>query len=230
MKDQSRNGPSIHGQEERRAVDLLIFDLDCTLADTKLDIALATNYALRALGLPQLPPQTIYGYIGNGVEKILERALPSAHQHLRDEALRLFSEHYGQHLLDHTRLYPKVRETLEHFRTKKMAVATNKTLRFSLQTLEGLQIRHYFQLVLGGDSTDHLKPNPEPLQRILQALQVTPHRAAMVGDSVSDVLAGKRAGTLTCALTYGLGKREDLLASGPDYLADDFGALVHFFE
>lgn len=224
-----QGGPA-NGGQGKRGVDLLIFDLDCTLADTKYDIALATNYALRALGLPELPPEIIYGYIGNGVEKILERALPPSHRQLQPEALRLFGEHYGQHLLDHTRLYPKVRETLEHFRDKKMAVATNKTLRFSLQTLEGLQIRHYFQIVLGGDSTDRLKPDPEPLQRILRALDVIPQRAAMVGDSVSDVLAGKRAGTLTCALTYGLGKREDLEASGPDFIADDFGSLAHFFE
>ena len=210
----------------KRPVDLLIFDLDCTLADTKFDIAQATNYALRHLGLPMLPAETIYGYIGNGVEKIIERSLTQEHVSLTKEALSLFGDHYDRHLLDHTRLYPRVRETLEHFQGKKKAVATNKTLKYTLKMLEGLKIRSHFEMVLGGDSTEHKKPNPEPLEKIIQGLQVEPNRAVMVGDSVPDVLAGKRAGLITCALSYGLGKQEDLLAAAPDYLLDDMWQLT----
>ena len=217
-------------KENKRPVDLLIFDLDCTLADTKLDIALATNHALRLLGLPELRPETIYGYIGNGVEKIIERSLTPQHSSLRKEALELFGWYYYQHLLDHTRLYAHVGETLDHFQGKKKAVATNKTLNFTLKILEGLKIRSHFEMILGGDSTEQIKPNPEPLKKILNALQVRPDRAVMVGDSVGDVLAGKQAGMVTCALTYGLGKREDLIQANPDYLADDIWDLTEIFE
>lgn len=219
----------ISREESKRPVDLLIFDLDCTLADTKFDIARATNYALQRLGLPELPPETIYGYIGNGVEKIIERSLTQDDLPLRQKALALFSEFYGQHLLDHTRLYPRVRETLEHFKGKKKAVATNKTFDFTLKMLEALGIQPYFEMILGGDSTEHIKPNPEPLEKILKALRVSPGRASMVGDSVGDVLAGKQAGMVTCALTYGLGKRQDLLQADPDYLLDNIWGLTEIF-
>jgi len=219
----------ISREGNKRPVDLLIFDLDCTLADTKFDIARATNYALQRLGLPELPPETIYGYIGNGVEKIIERSLTQDDLPLRQKALALFSEFYGQHLLDHTRLYPRVRETLEHFKGKKKAVATNKTFDFTLKMLEALSIQPYFEMILGGDSTEHIKPNPEPLEKILKVLRVSPGRASMVGDSVGDVLAGKQAGMVTCALTYGLGKRQDLLQADPDYLLDNIWGLTEIF-
>jgi HAD superfamily hydrolase (TIGR01549 family) len=163
------------------------------------------------------------------VEKIIERVLIPKNASLQKEALSLFGEYYHQHLLDHTRLYPHVRETLEHFKGKKKAVATNKTLHFTLKMLEGLGIQPYFEMILGGDSTEHIKPNPEPLARILQTLQVMPTRAVMIGDSVSDILAGRRAGMATCALTYGLGQREDLIKAGPDYLADDIWDLTEIF-
>jgi len=214
----------------KRPVDLLIFDLDCTLANTKRDLAIATNYALRQLGLPELPPEQIYGYIGNGVKKIIERALTPENNSLHQRALALFSEHYIEHLLDHTRLYPHVRETLDYFKGKKKAVATNKSTDFTLKMLEGLGIKPYFEMILGGDSTEHAKPNPEPLERILRDLQVAPSRAVMVGDSVGDVIAGQRAQMITCALTYGLGKREDLIQAGPDHLLDDLWELTEIFE
>jgi len=217
------------GGPGKRPVDLLIFDLDCTLADTKFDLAQATNFALQRLGLPSLPAETIYGYIGNGVEKIIERALTQNHRDLHQQALAHFTEHYSRHLLDHTQLYPRVKETLEYFRSKKKAVATNKTMNFTSKMLEALGVGFYFDLILGGDSTKHIKPDPEPLQRILDRLQVSPHRGAMVGDSVGDVAAGKKAGMITCALTYGLGKRKDLVEAAPDYLLNDIWELTEIF-
>ena len=217
------------GEREKRPLDLLIFDLDCTLADTKFDIAQATNFALERLGLPKLAAETIYGYIGNGVEKIIERVLTQEHKDLQEQALALFTESYDRHLLDHTHLYAHVRETLEFFSQKKKAVATNKTLNFTSKILEGLGIRPYFDMILGGDSTQRKKPNPEPLKKILNRLHVSPGQAAMVGDSVNDVLAGRQAGMITCALTYGLGKREDLVKASPDFLLDDIWELTEIF-
>lgn len=213
----------------KRSIDLLIFDLDCTLADTKFDIAQATNFALECLGLPKLPVETIYGYIGNGVEKILDRAVTQERKDLRKQALALFTEHYDRHLLDHTHLYPHVRETLEYFKQKKKAVATNKTMNFTSKMLEALGIHPYFDMILGGDSTERTKPNPEPLRKILNRLHISPAQGAMVGDSVNDVSAGKQAGMITCALTYGLGKREDLVKAGPDFLLDDIWKLTEIF-
>jgi phosphoglycolate phosphatase-like HAD superfamily hydrolase len=92
-----------------------------------------------------------------------------------------------------------------------------------------LEIRSYFDMILGGDSTQRIKPDPDPLKKILNRLQISPDHGVMVGDSVNDVLAGKQAGMITCALTYGLGKRKDLAQAKPDFLLDDIATLTEIF-
>ncbi|MBI5166273.1 MAG: HAD-IA family hydrolase [candidate division NC10 bacterium] len=210
-------------------IDLFIFDMDGTLINSKRDLAVSTNFALRELGFPELSPEEIYAYIGDGIHVLMMRSLPEAERRRLEEAVNLFRSHYGEHLLDTTCLYPHVRETLEHFRAKKKTIATNKPLDFAVKILKSLGIEAYFDLVLGGESTENRKPHPEPAERILRELQVPQGLAAMVGDSPVDIEMGKRAGLITCAVTYGLRGREELERAGPDFLLDGFSELVQIF-
>ncbi|MCI0527688.1 MAG: HAD hydrolase-like protein, partial [Nitrospira sp.] len=98
------------------SVDLLIFDLDGTLADTKDDIATAVNLTLKEFGLPSKDPSMIYGYVGDGVRKLLQRAFEGQPPGSYERALKVFRQHYLAHLLDTTRFYPGVLETLDHFK------------------------------------------------------------------------------------------------------------------
>lgn len=202
-------------------VELIIFDLDGTLADTRADLTGAVNYALGRLHLPKLPMETVCQHVGHGVQALLTAVLGPEHQDRLPEGAQLFQEYYAAHLLDETHLYPGVRETLEHFRKKRKAIVTNKPLSFTMTILKGLQIGEHFDLVLGGDSTTERKPHPEPVRKVLTTLRTDPRRAVMVGDSPADIEMAKKAGLYSVAVTYGLRPVEELQAAGPDLLLDD---------
>ena len=210
-------------------VDLLIFDLDGTLADTKLDIATAVNLTLKEFGLPPKESAVIYGYVGDGVRKLLQRAFEGQPLGFYERGLKVFRQHYLAHLLDTTQFYPGVLEVLDHFKGKKKAIATNKPSEYTQKIIDGLGVRDRFDLVLGGDSTLHLKPHPAVIQEVLSQLGVDGKRAVMVGDGVNDILAARAAGTKSCAVGYGLGRMEDLLAASPDFFCDQIKDLPGMF-
>jgi phosphoglycolate phosphatase len=211
-------------------VELMMFDLDGTLADTGLDIANAVNHMRRRLDLGALDNPAIYARVGRGVDYLIRAVLPPDFQDKFQDSRRLFLDYYERHLLDNTRLYPHVGEMLEHFRDKKKVVISNKLRAPTLLILEGLGIAGRFDLILGGDSTIQRKPDPEPLNQALARFAVRPERALMVGDDAGDILAGKAAAVVTCGVTYGLGNTEALIRSGPDLLIDDILALKDHYN
>ena len=158
-------------------------------------------------------------------EQLFEDATPAVLEH----ALQVYRAHYREHCLDHTRLYPGVRSTLEHFRDKRQAVVSNKTAEFSRLILGGLGLLDLVRVVFGGDIAGALKPDPAPVQAALAALGVGPTQAVMVGDGLTDLEAGRRAGTRTCAVTYGLNDRSELTPGRPDHWIDDFSSLRELF-
>ncbi|MEE8326474.1 MAG: HAD-IA family hydrolase, partial [candidate division NC10 bacterium] len=184
-----------------RHVEVLIFDLDGTLADTRADLMAAVNNALQRLEIPPLSMEQVCQYVGDGVHTLLSRALGPHHQDIVEKGVALFREYYAVHLLDQTRLYAGVRETLEHFQGKRKAIVTNKPLDFTLRILAGLEIESHFEFVLGGDSTVERKPHPEPARKILSATGVQGRLAAMVGDSSADIEMAKRAGIYSVGVT-----------------------------
>lgn len=210
-------------------VDLLIFDLDGTLADTKDDIATAVNLTLKEFGLPPKEPATIYGYVGDGVRKLLQRTFEGQPQGVFEQALKVFRRHYLDHLLDTTQFYPGILGVLEHFKNKKKAIATNKPSEYTRNIIDGLGVWSLFDLVLGGDSTPYLKPHPAIIREVLDRLRVKEERAIMIGDGVNDILAARAAGTRSCAVGYGLGRAEDLLAVNPDFFCEEVSDLPRLF-
>lgn len=213
----------------KREIDLVMFDLDGTLADTGRDLADAVNYVRSRLRLEPLDGRLIYAHVGRGVEYLLRSSLPSEGPIQFPEVMELFLQRYENHLLDTTVLYPNVRETLDYFQEKKRAVVSNKLHRLTVSVLRGLGIEVCFDTILGGDSAPQKKPDPEPLNRLLGDFGISPDKAVIVGDGGTDVEAGKRAGVLTCGVTYGLGKTEELIAARPDFLIDDLCQLTEYF-
>ena len=233
------------------AVDLMIFDLDGTLCDTKDDIALSVNLTLKELGLPEKPPEVIYGYVGSGVRKLLQLALDEAPSHglssvtpkdavaLRqgDEesekrfssAMRIFRSHYLNHLLDATKPYPGMETVLNHFKHKKKAVVTNKPQVYTDRILSGLRLTNYFDLIVGGDNGLVLKPEPHMLLFVLEKLQVQKSRCVMIGDGLHDIVAARAAGISVCAVGYGLASRRELQKAGPDFFCDRPEELTWLF-
>ena len=208
-------GPVIQLDE----IDLLVFDLDGTLVDTRQDLAHAVNFALAHFGKDHFSHESIVGFVGDGIVKLIERALGEEGTPNVEEALRLFRSYYGEHISDYSQPYHGVIDLLEALTHKKKAVLTNKPHVFSEPLLRDLKMRDYFDVTIGGHNGYPLKPDPAALIEILQRFEVSPERAIMIGDSQNDVLAGQAASMHTCAVTYGFRPEEELLALNPTIVA-----------
>jgi phosphoglycolate phosphatase len=208
------------------AVDLIIFDLDGTLADSLADLTNAANFACRSLGLPEHPLTAIKNMIGGGEHKFVERFLGPGNQAYAEKALELYLNYYHHHVGDLTRLYPGVKKTLEHLCGKKLAVLSNKRQSLTEEVLRVLGILPFFTAVRGGGSELALKPSPEPLLALMGDLGSQPGRTLMVGDKPADIVAGKAAGTFTAAVTCGYGEVDALRAAAPDILINRLAELI----
>jgi len=187
---------------------LFIFDLDGTLIDSKLDLALAVNATRAAFRLGPLDHERIFGYIGDGAPLLVRRALDHTEDDaLVEQALGFFLRHYREHMLDNTVAYPGVREGLERLDSdgRLLTILTNKPVRISREILAGLKLDQHFRLVYGGNSFERKKPDPMGVEVILRETRAAKDEALVVGDSEIDVLTARNAGTRVCGVTYGLG-------------------------
>jgi phosphoglycolate phosphatase len=207
--------------------DLIVFDLDGTLADTMPDLAAAANFACRRLGLPEHPQKAIRGMIGGGERKLIERVVGPDHQDRVDECLELYLDYYTRHNGDASRLYPGVAATLEQLAGRRLAVLSNKLLRLTQQALEALDLAQFFVAIRGGGPGLPLKPAPDQLVALTADLGVEPARTLMVGDKPADIQAGKGAGAVTVAVTYGYGDLDSLRAASPDFFLSRLSQLPH---
>jgi len=213
----------------------LLFDLDGTLVDSRADLTTGVNLMLEELGRAPLPTGCVVKFIGEGVRLLIERSLRATQEREPmsaelDQALEIFRRHYGRHLLDQTRPYPEVRETLDALSELPKAVVTNKPYEFSLAILEGLGLRSHFVTVLGGDSLPERKPAPQPLLEAARRCGRAPAECLMVGDSGVDMLAGHAARMATCGFVAGFRGRAELAAAGADILIERFGELQAVVE
>jgi phosphoglycolate phosphatase len=214
---------------ERITVDLLLFDLDGTLADTKEDLATAVNLTLRDFGVPEQSRERIFSFVGDGVRPLLARAFDGRGAEVFDQALAVFRRHYLEHLLDATRFYPGVEAVLAHFADKKKGVVTNKPIEYTLKLIEGLGARERFDVIVGGNSTPHLKPHPAMIVRALEEAGVAADRAVMIGDNVNDIVAARAAGVRSVAVGYGLGDPAVLRAANPDFYCERIEHVTDLF-
>jgi len=208
----------------------LIFDLDGTLIDSKLDLALSVNAMLGHMGRPTLPHETIYGYVGNGAQTLVQRALgPDATEADAATGLAYFLSYYREHMLDNTVPNPGVQEGLKLLEGRLMAVLTNKPVRFSTWILEGLGLAQYFRYVYGGNSFERKKPDPIGVEVLRRDLQVAQPETMMVGDSDVDVRTARNSGIWACGVSYGLGV-EGMRATPPDLMVDSLVELHDYLN
>jgi len=209
-------------------VDLLIFDLDGTLIESKWDIAVSVQRTLADLSLPTRTQEEIFGFVGDGIKRLLRQAVGEDNQTRYEEALRVFRGHYMKHCLDRTRYYPGVETMLTHFTNTHKAVATNKSIEYTTKILAGLGNHHYAHIV-GGDDGFGLKPEPGMLLAIIEKLGVPKERAVLIGDSTNDITGGHNAGIKVCAVGYGMGNREKMAACEPEWFIEKPEELMEVF-
>ena len=209
---------------------LLIFDLDGTLIDSKLDLVHSVNAARAHLELPPISADLVATYVGSGAPVLMRRALgPDAGEADVQRALRYFLDYYREHMLDNTYLYPGVREALDrlHDSGTPMAILTNKPVRFSQALVHGLGLGAHFFRIYGGNSFEQKKPDPVGILTLLEESGAGRDRTIMVGDSGVDVRTARNAQVMACGVTYGF-QPESFQQDPPDLMVDDMQQLADY--
>jgi HAD superfamily hydrolase (TIGR01509 family) len=204
----------------------ILCDLDGTLVDSRRDIALAFQQALRRVA-GGVPPDeaTIAQHIGKPLEQMARELGYRFSPPSLATFLETYRRYYTTHGTRHTQPYPGVTTTLQALSSLAFGVVTTKYQEQAETVLQRLQLAPYFQHVQGWLPGLRLKPAPDAVFAALTALRGTPQQALMVGDTTADILAGKAAGLKTCAVTYGFGRREELQRCEPDYVLEAFDDL-----
>lgn len=210
-------------------IDTLIWDLDGTLADSVADLTVSVNHVLSTYQLVQLSVAQVRAMIGNGASKLLQRAFAAAgglNVYDSDEAYQHFLSHYADNCCNETVLYPGMSSVLSDCCSAgyKQGICTNKPEKMARDIVEYLSIAPLLEAVVGGDTTDHHKPHPEPMLRCLDLLGAEASGALMIGDSAADVNAARSVNIPIVLLPWGY-TSDGVQGLGADYIAEDAAAL-----
>ncbi len=218
--------PSARGAKLKRP-EMVLIDVDGTLVDSVPDLAWCVDEMLKQIGMPTRGEARVRHWVGNGVERLVKRALiddldgePDAA--LYDKALPIFRELYSENTSKRSCLYDGVPEALEFLKSTgvRIGCVTNKASQFTLPILDDLGIDGYFETVLCGDRVEKKKPDPMPLLQVAESLGVAPENSLMLGDSMSDVKAARAAGFAIVCMSYGYNHGEDIRDYHPDAVID----------
>lgn len=202
---------------------LAIFDLDGTLVNSVEDLANAVNHTLAEMHYPTHPLDAFYYFVGNGVKKLCERALPaSASAEEAEQLLTQFYAYYATHCLDCTRPYDGMLSVLNQLKAKGMqlAVASNKPQPFVETIVKHFFGESQFDQILGSSDNRPRKPSPEIIIEIMSVCSIAPKQAIMIGDSNVDIETAKRAGIDSIGCTWGFRGKEELQKAGATYFAE----------
>ena len=212
-------------------IQLLLFDLDGTLIDSRLDLIHSVNAMLRHLNRPELPGDVIATYVGDGAPMLVRRALGDPDDEVFvQRAIDFFLSYYREHKLDYTHVYQGILETLRSLQSangtpRRMAVLTNKPVHPSRAIVDALGMKEFFFVVYGGNSFPTKKPDPLGARQLLLETGCRPDQAVIIGDSSNDVLTGRNAGLWTVGVTYGFSPQSLELVT-PDVLVDSPAELA----
>lgn len=207
----------------------VLFDLDGTLVDSVPDLAYCVDEMMKQLGMPVRGEAAVRNWVGNGVQRLTERALINSvdgtpDQELMDRAFPIFLELYKDNTSQRSRVYDGVIEGIEWIIEQgyRVACVTNKAEAFTIPLLKDKGLFDYFEVIVSGDTCAEKKPHPMPLLYAAEKLGVAPENALMIGDSRSDVLSARAAGFHVFCVTYGYNHGEDIRNYKPDVVADSF--------
>lgn len=206
---------------------MVLMDVDGTLVDSVPDLAFCTDAMMEQLGLPARGETKVRQWVGNGVERLIKRALLDSLEGEPEEALYqkaepIFLALYKENTSKRSRLYPGVNEGLAWLKSRgyRLGSVTNKAAQFTYPLLRDLGIIDYFEIIISGDTLPEKKPHPAPLLHAASFFGIAPEKALMVGDSISDVKAARAAGFQIICLSYGYNHGIDIADSHPDGVID----------
>jgi phosphoglycolate phosphatase len=204
----------------------VLFDLDGTLVDSYTALTEAVNHARRAEGLHELSDSRIRELVGDGVEKLLQRAFERTD--ISAGIIDAFETRYDEVCCAGSRILADVEATLGELAALgvEMAVCTNKPTVFSKKILDFLELSHYFRAIVGPDAAGARKPDAQHLAFTLQAVQCAEDEALFVGDMPIDIRAARNSGIDVAVVATGSSTREQLAASEPDHFLERFSDLL----
>ncbi|MFA7633701.1 MAG: phosphoglycolate phosphatase [Thiohalomonadaceae bacterium] len=216
---------------------MIVLDLDGTLVDSVPDLAYCIDEMMQRLGRAPHGEARVRGWVGNGVERLVKRALTGELQAEPDEddlarAMPIFTELYAVNTSQRSLLFPGAREGLEQLQAAgiKLACVTNKAAQFTAPLLRDMDIADYFGIVVSGDTLPQQKPHPAPLLHAADFFKVTPAQALMVGDSMHDIEAARAANFAVVAVSYGYNHGIDIHIAKPDAVIDSLTELPALFQ
>lgn len=216
---------------------LVLIDLDGTLIDSVPDLAYCVDEMMAQLGLPLRGEAAVRNWVGNGVERLVRRALINSVDGEPDEALfakayPIFLALYQDNTSQRSSVYPGVKQGLDWMLAQgyRLSCVTNKAEAFTLPLLKDKGLFDYFEFVVSGDTCAEKKPHPMPLLHAADLMQVAPDNALMIGDSKSDVKAARAAGFHIFCMTYGYNHGEDIRDYQPDVVMDSMVKLANYLE
>ena len=217
------------------SVKMVMIDLDGTLIDTAPDLAACANRMLAELGHDAYPVETVMTWIGNGVPRLVKRALTGEMMAEPDEALfakalPIFQRHYREHVSELSRPFPGVVDGLQALKRGgyRLACITNKAQAFTVPLLKDLDLHDHFELILSGDSLPKQKPDPLPLLHACKHFGITPDHGILIGDSSNDVQAARAAQMPVICVPYGYNHGHDIRESHPDAVVDSLADVPRY--
>lgn len=220
---------------EKIQPSFILIDLDGTLVDSVPDLTYCVDETMLAMGMPVRGEDAVRQWVGNGVERLVERALINAidgepDPELFAKALPIFKELYQVNNSQRSCVYDGVVEGIEWMKTQgyRVACVTNKAAAFTIPLLKDKGLHDYFEVIVSGDTCEKKKPDPMPLLHAAELLGVSAENALMIGDSKSDVKAARAAGFHIFAMTYGYNHGEDIRDYEPDVVMDSFAELSNY--
>lgn len=218
----------------KRPVQTVLFDLDGTLVDSAPDLASAANALLQEHGQPALPYERLRPMVGAGARGMVGVAFGLKPGDEPYEALKQrFLALYAQRLLERTAVFDGIWAVLDRLETQGLGwgIVTNKAHHLALALTQGLGLHPRAGVLIGGDTTPHTKPHPEPLLEACRRLQIDPGTCAYVGDDLRDIQAGRAAGMVTLAAGWGyLGQGEPIHEWGADALLEHPTMLLQWLD
>jgi phosphoglycolate phosphatase len=216
---------------------MILIDVDGTLVDSVPDLAYCVDQMMAQLGRPIHGEAKVRDWVGNGVERLVRRALIGQLNGEPEEAdfqraYPIFLELYAENTSKRSLLYPGIREGLDYLKGEgyRLGCVTNKASQFTLPLLRDLSIHDDFEIIIAGDTLAKKKPDPMPLLYAAEQLSVAPSASLMVGDSQSDVKAARAAGFQIICMSYGYNHGEDIRLYNPDAVLDSLNEIHTLLE
>jgi len=208
----------------------ICFDVDGTLVDSKNVIINAANHTLKKLGFGPKKEQGIMKHMGLDTSYLISKITGSDDNELIIKGVSFFTDYWAKHIITDSNLFEGVIETLEYLKDKDLIITSNGIEEVIKKMLDNFNIKKYFKKIISGDEPDCIKPTACPINMVFDYFKVADVRVGkdnimIVGDTDVDIKAGKQAGIKTCEVTYGMGQKDSIAKTKPDFTIDSFSEL-----